>query len=405
MDVEIYPEEYIILFGPSGCGKSTFLYAILGLQAASEGKVFIAGRDMMQFTPEEKSQMQSDFYGIIFQSFNLIYSLNVTDNVALPQAFVGVPLKKRREKAVALLKRFGLEARVKSMAGNLSGGQQQRVAICRALINNPKVLLADEPVGNLDSESADVVMLALQDINRKDKKTIILVTHDHRYLPFADRVYYFKDAKIERVVKNHKTGVPEAERAKGEIETNNEFERVASQHAHMGVDQLKAWIFTEYLTEELTILQRERFEDAMKRILVGAISLHDFYECLDRPYSEGGVGLYAPSAMKYALRVGRILKATRELQEIKKETGDQKQAHVLQILRENFLDYDCVHGECKLNRDKVEAAMMDRVFGKLDMRGLNMLFVKSPAEGGVGLHPTLASSLVERLEIILAQLM
>ncbi|MEK7211305.1 MAG: ABC transporter ATP-binding protein [Patescibacteria group bacterium] len=405
VDIEIYPQEYIILFGPSGCGKSTFLYAILGLQAPSEGKIFIGGREMTVFTPEEKSQMQSDFYGIIFQSFNLIYSLNVMDNVALPQTFVNIPFKKRRESALELLRRFGLETRVKSMAGNLSGGQQQRVAICRALINNPKVLLADEPVGNLDSESADVVMLALQDINRKDKKTIILVTHDHRYLPFADRVYYFKDAKIERVVKNRKTGIQETERAKGEIETTNEFERVANVHSHMGMEQLKAWIFTEYLTEELTVFQRERFEDAMKRILAGAVSQHEFYEYLDRPYSEGGVGLYAPTALKYSLRVGRILKATRELQEIKKETGEKKREHALEILRKNLLDYDCAHGECKLNRPKVEQAMLDRVFGKINMRDLNTFFIKPPAEGGLGLHPSLASSLAERLEIILAQLM
>ena len=131
----------MIFFGPSGCGKSTLLYTILGFQKATEGKVYIKGQDSSAFSEQEKSKTSSNFFGIVFQNFNLISSLNVIDNIILPQVFINAQKEERKEKAMALLKRFGIESRAHNLPFNLSGGQQQRVAICRALINDPAVLI------------------------------------------------------------------------------------------------------------------------------------------------------------------------------------------------------------------------------------------------------------------------
>ena len=151
ISLEVFPQEYIIFFGPSGSGKSTMLYTLLGLQSPSKGAVYIKGQDSSKLSEIEKTKTTSRFFGIVFQNFNLIYSLNVFENIMLPQVFVDVSLKERREKATTLMERFGIASRARDLPNNLSGGQQQRVAISRSLINDPQILLADEPVGNLDS--------------------------------------------------------------------------------------------------------------------------------------------------------------------------------------------------------------------------------------------------------------
>ena len=125
ISMEVFPEEYLIFFGPSGCGKSTMLYTILGLQTPTEGKVYINGRDRATFTEDESSKMTSGFFGMVFQNFNLIYSLNVLDNVTLPQVFINQSKEERTEKAMTVLKRFGIETRIKNFAGNLSGEEKK----------------------------------------------------------------------------------------------------------------------------------------------------------------------------------------------------------------------------------------------------------------------------------------
>lgn len=405
INIEIFPQEYVIFFGPSGCGKSTTLYSILGLQAPSEGKVYIQGRDSSAFNEMEKSKETSQFFGIIFQNYNLIYSLNVMDNITLPQAFINVASKERKEKALKLVKRFGIEARAKNLPSTLSGGQQQRVAICRALINDPVVLLADEPVGNLDSESAEVVMETLKDINVHDKKTIILVTHDARYLPYADRIYYFKDARIERMVVNRRKGVKEEKEALGVNNIINAFEKTATEHTHMDVLQLKAWIMTMYLTQELNLTQRQRLEKELASLLKGKISQHAFFEQLDRPYGKGGVGLYRPTAIKYSLRVGRILQETKELRETNFKSEEAKKEKIISLLHECFFDCGSTEEMSKDQRARLMKAASERVFGVLTMEEMVEMLCRPQAEGGVGLALSHAACVAERLEIILSQLL
>lgn len=411
ISIEVFPEEYSIFFGPSGCGKSTLLYAILGLQAISEGKLYINGQDSSVFTEQEKSKMDSQFFGIVFQNFNLIYSLDVMDNVTLPQVFINMEPETRKQKGGSLLTRFGIETRAHSLPSSLSGGQQQRVAICRSLINDPAVLLADEPVGNLDSESAKVVMETLSDINRKDKKTVILVTHDPSYLSYADRVYYFKDAKLVRVVKNERKKIPtragaapgEGGKEEEELSQLAELEKMARVHSSMNVQQLKAWSLTNYLAEEFTVDQMDHLEKVMEEMLAGKISEHDFFERLNTPFSKGGVGLYRSTAIRFTKKISEILREVKKfLKDTKHLASPKDGAEMINILRKFLLSE--YHGKLgKEQIERLEKVMLDRLAGVIGSKELALLLDKPFSRGGVGLNVYTAQRLVEKFEIVLAQ--
>ncbi len=416
ISIEVFPEEYLIFFGPSGCGKSTLLYTILGLQSLSDGRLYIKGRESASFSETDKSSMDSQFFGVVFQNFNLIYSLNVIDNITLPQLFLEVDQTTRKTKAKSLLARFGIETRAKNLPSNLSGGQQQRVAICRSLINDPLVLLADEPVGNLDSESARVVMETIYDINKKDKKTVILVTHDSSYLPYADRIYYFKDAKLEKMVKNdhpkkmimgdenfQRNEPNKTNEGNGDLTPLGELERMAREHHFMTVPQLKAWSITNYLIEELTLNQVDRLEKFMEDMLVGKLSEHAFFEKISMPYADGGVGLYMRTAVRFMQKISAILKEVSEFLKRAKNTSDpQESQKMVEMLRKFLLDeYRNSLGKDQIER--LEKGIQERVSGAINVLQFSQLLNKPFAQGGIGLSAITAEHLSERLSIILTQ--
>jgi putative ABC transport system ATP-binding protein len=170
--------EFVALLGTSGSGKSTLLNLIAGLDHASAGSLEIFGQDLAQMSRAQLSVHRQRNVGIIFQSFNLVSSMTAADNVALSMMFAGVPRGERDSRAATLLASVGLGQRGKHRPKELSGGEQQRVAIARALSNNPRLLLADEPTGNLDSRTSAEIMTILQDLNTREAKTVIMVTHD-----------------------------------------------------------------------------------------------------------------------------------------------------------------------------------------------------------------------------------
>ncbi len=202
INLEIYAGEYIIIFGPSGCGKTTLLNVMAGLTNFNDGDIKIRGKSLRHLTEDELAVHRREKIGMVFQQFNVIKSMTVLQNVALPQLFSGESRLHRLRRAAKLLNLLGLEKHLSKRPSALSGGQQQRVAIARALSNNPWIVIADEPTGNLDSKSADEVMKLFTILNKKSKRTIIMVTHNPDYLQFADRVIYMKDGKIEREVQN-----------------------------------------------------------------------------------------------------------------------------------------------------------------------------------------------------------
>ncbi len=194
--LEIMPEEFVAIMGPSGSGKSTLMNLVGCLDIPSKGRIFLEGQDISELPESELAQIRGRIIGFVFQTFNLIPSLTALENVMLPMTFQGIQKYEREERAAKLLEMMGLEKRIHHKPTELSGGQQQRVAIARSLANDPDVILADEPTGNLDSKTGNEVMDMLTKLN-KDGKTIVMVTHDHNLSKYADRIVNIMDGKIE----------------------------------------------------------------------------------------------------------------------------------------------------------------------------------------------------------------
>ncbi|MBI2101401.1 ABC transporter ATP-binding protein [Candidatus Woesearchaeota archaeon] len=182
--------------GPSGSGKSTAVNMIGCLDVPTRGKITLEHHDISKLSESELAQVRGRKIGFIFQQFNLIPTLTALENVMLPIVFQSVSREKRIRKAAELLKIVGLSGRMNHKPAEMSGGEQQRVAIARSLANNPDVILADEPTGNLDSSTGETVMGFLQNLNRKEGKTIIMVTHDNNVAKHADRIEFLKDGKV-----------------------------------------------------------------------------------------------------------------------------------------------------------------------------------------------------------------
>jgi len=187
--------EFVAIVGPSGSGKSTMMNMVGALDLASKGEIFLDGIDIEHLAESKLAQIRGKRIGFIFQTFNLIPTLNALENVALPMIFQGVSRGKRMEKARGLLKEVKLEKRMYHLPNELSGGERQRVAIARALANDPEVILADEPTGNLDSKTGEEILNMFIELNKKGK-TIIMITHDHNLAKRAQRIIRLSDGKI-----------------------------------------------------------------------------------------------------------------------------------------------------------------------------------------------------------------
>jgi ABC-type lipoprotein export system ATPase subunit len=191
--------ELVALMGVSGSGKSTLMNLLGCLDHPTSGEYWLEGREISRLSARERARVRNQTVGFVFQSFNLLPRTSALENVMMPLTYAAEQLSERqmRERAAALLAKVGLEDRAEHQPSQLSGGQQQRVAIARSLVNNPKLLLADEPTGNLDSRTSEELLGKLQDLNRTEGLTIILVTHDPGVAQHAKRVIHIKDGLIE----------------------------------------------------------------------------------------------------------------------------------------------------------------------------------------------------------------
>lgn len=197
VSLEVREGEFVAIQGTSGSGKSTLLNMLGGLDHPTKGAIYFASRPLGPFTKREMARYRRFSVGMIFQNFNLIPTMTARENVALALAFGGLRGQQRRTRSGELLARVGLGDRLSHKPSELSGGEQQRVAIARALANNPKVLLADEPTGNLDSTRAHELLALLREMVEHDGLTILMVTHDHELAnSFADRIVFMKDGRI-----------------------------------------------------------------------------------------------------------------------------------------------------------------------------------------------------------------
>lgn len=195
--LEVDDGDFMIIFGPSGCGKSTLLHIILGLEAPTAGKVIFSGSDMYTSTTEDdRSTIRKQLVGMVYQQPNWIKSLKVAENVGFPLMLLGREKTEAQQKAFEVLKSVSMQDWADYYPTELSSGQQQRIALARSLINDPKIIIADEPTGNLDYESGQEMMQLLYDVNKNQGKTIIMVTHDLEYMKFAKTAVRMLDGQI-----------------------------------------------------------------------------------------------------------------------------------------------------------------------------------------------------------------
>ena len=195
VDLEIKQGDFLAIVGPSGSGKSTMMNLVGALDIATEGDIFLDGLNIEHLEESDLAQIRGKKVGFIFQTFNLIPTQTALENVMLPMLFQGIEKQERLERARELLEKVGLGDRMTHLPTELSGGQRQRVAIARALANNPDIILADEPTGNLDTKTGDEVMKMFEQLN-KEGKTIIIVTHDLELAARAERIIKLKDGEI-----------------------------------------------------------------------------------------------------------------------------------------------------------------------------------------------------------------
>ncbi len=196
IDLSIFKGEYVALMGPSGSGKSTLMNIIGCLDTPSAGTYFLNGNEVSKMTENALAEIRNKEIGFIFQTFNLVPRSNALDNVALPLVYAGISKADRNERAARTLSDVGLSDRMTHKPNELSGGQRQRVAVARALVNNPSIILADEPTGNLDSKTSEEIMALFEDIHKKGN-TIIVVTHEEDIARHAHRIVRIKDGMIE----------------------------------------------------------------------------------------------------------------------------------------------------------------------------------------------------------------
>ena len=196
IDLKIYEGEFVAIVGESGSGKSTLMNIIGVLDKQTKGEYYLDGIDIKNANESEMNVIRNKKIGFVFQNFNLIGRTSALKNVELPMLYAGVPAEQRTKRAKELLSKVGMESRMNHMPNELSGGQKQRVAIARSLVNNPAIILADEPTGALDSETSTMVMNIFNDLNKNQGKTIILITHSKEIAEQCPRIVTIKDGKI-----------------------------------------------------------------------------------------------------------------------------------------------------------------------------------------------------------------
>lgn len=203
MSLDVFPGDFVMIVGPSGCGKSTFLNILNGWENPTEGSVTVFGEDIYKKSEDERAKMKHDKISLVHQSSNWVKALNVIENISIPYLLAGRTKKDGFERAMKLLEMLHLDKYAHYKPMDLSGGQQQRISFLRALVNNPQIIMADEPTGNLDTSSSQVIMELFSKINHELGRTIVMVTHNMELLKFASKTVNIVDGKIVKVDENN----------------------------------------------------------------------------------------------------------------------------------------------------------------------------------------------------------
>ena len=402
--IDIYPGEFIALFGPSGCGKSTIFYSILGILQPSSGEIFVKGENPYAFSSAEMVNYQARVIGIIYQAFFLINSISVMDNTVLPQTFLGIPWQKRKKRGQELLDRFGIGNKADNYPNLMSGGQLQRASVARSMVNNPDILLADEPTGNLDSKSSDQVMRVMDEINKKDKKTVIMITHNASQLVWCHRVFYMKDGQLLRTVPNpDKKQVVKFDRQKVLV---TEIELLSKMFPYFEPEDLKVKSLVNYLTQDLDFLQIDRLEKAVKLMIMRTMGGDNFFEILSTSLARGGVGLPVTRARFLADKVVQLLKQSEDVRRYRRRMNEGFFFSREDKMVNELLYYVTEEAGIKIGREAksvLKQAVRDRVSGLISKDDLEKLLKDPVSRGGVGLDKNERGKLVFYFEKLLTQ--
>ncbi|HEU4677781.1 MAG TPA: ABC transporter ATP-binding protein, partial [Candidatus Paceibacterota bacterium] len=396
VNTDIYEGEYIILFGASGSGKSTLMYAIQGSLPPGGGTLLIRGDDIYSYPPQERVYFQRYIMGIIFQSFNLIGSLTVLDNVALPMIFCDANKASRERRAQMLLDRFGVGHVSHKVPSMLSGGQQQRVSVARSMVNDPQILLADEPTGNLDSISTQQVMDKIDEINTFDQRTIIMVSHNAAHLSYAHRVYYLKDGIVVREVVN-----PQRKQIKPVKEGETivtELEQLARLFPYDSVDTLRVKSLTNYLTQQYTFDQLIRLEKAVNLLIKGKIRKRQFIATLIKKYEDGGVGIDRKTADHMAEVSVALVTQADDVRRFRSDKQQQSEAAFFaqHKFAERVREYLLMHHRVPLSRAmeaNLTTMIADRLSGVSGEEEFYDALGAPVKEGGLGLERKVVSDI------------
>lgn len=426
VNIAIYPKEYIIFFGPSGCGKSTLLNSIAGLETHITGNVFVEDKNIVNMSEDEIAKFHRESMGMIFQQYNLISSLSALDNVTLPQVFLNIRKRERDEKAKVLLDKFGILEQADKIPSELSCGQQQRIGIARALINNPKILLADEVAGNLDFASAAAAMDLLKKLNAEEGKTLIVATHNPEHLFCANRVFYIKDGKVTREVVNNEIRPQEVskkekeDRKKGiagkkiteELQAlARSFPGLSGAQINMLLIPFKAKMLTNYLLSPFEAAEINRIEQIVSDRLSGRLGKEELKIKLDKNYEAGGAGLNSKTADRLGNIVEDFISKTSIVVNGSKGKKPGEEAVLsrpdfnstwsqIAELRRGFIDpFHMALDDRQIMR--IEAAIYNRLMGDFDKKSFNEMLDRSFVQGGVGLNKVAAKKITRDLEMIM----
>ncbi|HVN26075.1 MAG TPA: ABC transporter ATP-binding protein [Candidatus Paceibacterota bacterium] len=392
---DIYPGEYAAFFGSSGSGKTTLLYLISGIEPGQDGRIVINGRDISTFTRQELAIYRQIGVGMIFQQFNLIPSLTVVQNVILPMSFLGVSEDRSKREAMKLLERVNIAHLADRYPDELSGGQQQRVGIVRALANNPPIIIADEPLGNLDSSNADTVLQFLKELNEKDGRTIIMVTHEAWSLRDAKKIFYMKDGVVTK-----EDGV--GEQAVQQALSKTMYGRLSPG---MSEHQLAAHSFSNLFLRGYAAPELKRFEFFLAQRLDGKIDADVFRNVLDRPWREGGLGLWRQKAAKVSSIIEDVIAERRTVGDIYHQLETDREAPLkddIEKLRRWLLeDYHGVLNSLQVMQ--LDEVLNERIRGVITPEHVSEILSLPRSRAGLGFATPTAHRICERLEFILKE--
>lgn len=402
INLEIKKNSFVIIFGPSGCGKSSLLNVISGLEKPDKGEVFVSGNNLIKMSQGDHVKFHRDTIGMVFQSYNLITTLSVLDNVAIPQIFTSNRKSAREEKALSLLERFGIRPQADKLPSELSGGQQQRIGIARAIINDQPIILADEPVGNLDSKSANNVMQIMSELNKDENKTIVMVSHNPENIIWGDHIIYMKDGRI--IKEDIKNALGETMKIRKDEEDEftkleamlRNFEGLSREQIKVLVTPMKSEILTRAVIIDMDEKQIEGLEETIRRRILNTITPGEFFEKLDKTDADGGIDMDIRTAHRIAKKVEDVIALAHIVNDKYLEDDDYKSRAVLKYL----LTQDNI--KVAPNQvEKLKELIINRITMRIDRSVFRDLLDKPIIDNGAGFNRKTAKKIAKTLDMIL----